>query len=152
MQLLRLCPHRNSSILKHMNSAQKRSAIQYGQPTPALGLHRQRLDGLGNWKSTAYTQVDGGGSTTAYNQSRNHNYVNQITSTTTVNGGTATISFSYDHGNNTGGVKGNGNLVVGQFEFKSSLWPIPPYPRHSFLGNPATSVICVVCGKYEDSF
>jgi YD repeat-containing protein len=69
------------------------------------------LDGLGNWKSTAYTQVNGGGSTTAYNQSRNHNYVNQITSTTTVDGGTATISFSYDHGNNTGGVKGNGNLA-----------------------------------------
>ncbi len=65
------------------------------------------LDGLGNWKNTAYELVGSGGSTTATTEIRNHNDVNQITR---INTNGTPQPFAYDHGNNTDGRKGNGNL------------------------------------------
>jgi len=70
------------------------------------------LDGLGNWKSTNWTLVGSGGSTTSTAEVRQNNYVNEITGIRDTTGGTATTTpFTYDHGNNTDGIQGNGNLT-----------------------------------------
>jgi RHS repeat-associated protein len=70
------------------------------------------LDGLGNWKNGSFTLVGSGGSTTTTAEVRQHNYVNEITSVKDTTGGTPTTTgFAYDHGNNTNGIQGNGNLV-----------------------------------------
>ena len=47
------------------------------------------LDGLGNWKTTNFTEVGSGGTTTNTAEVRQHNHLNQITSIRdTVGGGT----------------------------------------------------------------
>jgi len=77
------------------------------------------LDGLGNWKQTAYGLVDGGGTPTINTETRAHNYLNQITTDRlAITGGSTTATpFAYDHGNNAGdtnpaiALRGNGNLV-----------------------------------------
>jgi len=77
------------------------------------------LDGLGNWKQTAYGLVDGGGTPTLNTETRAHNYLNQITTDrlAVTGGGTTTTPFAYDHGNNASSGdpnvqrRGNGNLV-----------------------------------------
>ena len=61
------------------------------------------LDGLGNWKSTHFTEVGSGGSTTSTAETRAHNYVNEITAVKDITGSTTTSTpFAYDK---------NGNLL-----------------------------------------
>ncbi len=70
------------------------------------------LDGLGNWKSTNWTLVGSGGSTTSTAEVRQNNYVNEITSVRDTTDGTATTTpFTYDYGNNANQAQGNGNLT-----------------------------------------
>ena len=75
-------------------------------PTTLPGADQARtygLDGLGNWKTTNFTLVGSGGSTTSTAEVRQHNYVNEITSVKDTTGGTpATTGFTYDR---------NGNLL-----------------------------------------
>ncbi len=65
------------------------------------------LDGLGNWKTGAFTPV-GGNSTT---DQRNHNYVNEITQRTLAGG--SAIIFQYDGatGASNGNLKNDGTLI-----------------------------------------
>jgi RHS repeat-associated protein len=61
------------------------------------------LDGLGNWKTSNFTEVGSGGSTTSTAEVRQHNYVNEITGVKDTTGGTPTTTpFTYDK---------NGNLL-----------------------------------------
>jgi YD repeat-containing protein len=54
------------------------------------------LDGLGNWKTTNFTEVGSGGGTTSTAEVRQHNYVNEITSVQDTTGGTPTTNaFTY---------------------------------------------------------
>ena len=72
------------------------------------------LDGLGNWKTSNFTLVGSGGSTTTTAEVRQHNYVNEITSVRDTTGGTPTTTpFIYDHGNNAdeAALQGNGNIA-----------------------------------------
>lgn len=70
------------------------------------------LDGLGNWKTSDFTKVVSFGSTISTAEVRQHNYVNEITSVKDTTGGTPTTTdFAYDHGDNTDGIQGNGNLA-----------------------------------------
>jgi len=84
-------------------------------PTTLPGADQVRtygLDGLGNWKTSNFTLVGSGGSTTTTAEARQHNYVNEITSVKDTTGGTPTTTgFIYDHGNNADGIQGNGNLI-----------------------------------------
>ena len=72
-------------------------------PTTLPGADQVRtygLDGLGNWKTTNFTEVGSGGSTTSTAETRAHNYVNEITSTR--DGTSSATPFTYDK---------NGNLL-----------------------------------------
>jgi RHS repeat-associated protein len=71
-------------------------------------IRNYTLDGLSNWKNSLYTTVESGGGTLSVSDVRQHNDVNQITRITT-NGTPQPVA--YDHGNNTDGRKGNGNLA-----------------------------------------
>ena len=90
-------------------------------PTTLPGADQVRtygLDGLGNWKTSNFTEVGYGGLTTSTAEVRQHNYVNEITRIRDTTGGTPTTTgFLYDHGNNASSadsyvqLQGNGNLV-----------------------------------------
>ncbi|WP_093281801.1 RHS repeat-associated core domain-containing protein [Verrucomicrobium sp. GAS474] len=85
--------------------------------TPLLlpGSERNRtydLDGLGNWKKTDWTLDGYAATTTLTKEVRQHNYVNEITQVRATTGATVTNTpFTYDHGNNTDGIQGNGNTA-----------------------------------------
>ena len=75
-------------------------------PTTLPGADQLRtygLDGLGNWKKSNFTLVDGGGGTSNTAEVRQHNYLNEITQRRDTTSGTPTTEgFTYDK---------NGNLL-----------------------------------------
>ena len=97
------------------------TSLSISTPTTLPGADQVRsygLDGLGNWKTSNFTQVGSGGSTTSTAEVRQHNYVNEITTIRDTTGGTPpTSGFAYDHGNNAASSdpvvqqRGNGNLA-----------------------------------------